>query len=81
MNHEGMGEPLYRKEIASCFDRWIHVMHVDKVKFNPAFISTKHGKGLFGMSQHMGRFVVSTTTMHQDLANNQQIKVRPRFLY
>lgn len=63
MSLESMGEPFNQEEIASRFHRWIQLMHPDKVKFNPKFIAIKHEKVLFGMSKHMGRFVVSITTI------------------
>lgn len=72
MSLEIMGEPLHHEEIASIFHRWIALMHPDKVKFNPKFIHFNDGKVLFGMEKHMGRFVVSITTIHHDLADNQQ---------
>ena len=67
-----MREPLHQEAIASTFYRWIQLMHPDKVKFNPKFIASNDEKVQFGMSKHMGRLVVPLTTIHQDLAKNQQ---------
>jgi hypothetical protein len=67
--------PLNQKEIASCFYRWIQLIHPEKVRFNPKFIESNQEKVHFGMSKHMGRLVVSITTIHHDLADNQQKKL------
>jgi len=72
MSLDRMGEPLHHEEIASIFYRWIQLMHPDKVLFNPKFIASNDEKVQFGMSKHMGRLVVSITTIHHDLADNQQ---------
>jgi hypothetical protein len=77
MNPESTGEPLNQMEIASRFHQWIRLMHPDKVKFNPKFIAIKHENVLFGMSKHMGRFVVSITTLLHDLANNPNKTIPP----
>ncbi|MBM3164177.1 MAG: hypothetical protein FJZ80_01840 [Bacteroidetes bacterium] len=70
-----MSDPLHQEAIASIFYRWIQLMHPDRMKFNPKFIASDKEKVVFGMTKHMGRFVVSITTMHHDLAQNQPKKL------
>lgn len=78
MSLERMREPLHEKEIASSFYRWIQLIHPDKVRFKPRFIASNEKKVQFGMSKHMGRLVVSITTIHRDLTDNQQKKFNQR---
>lgn len=78
MSLERMREPSHEKEITSSFYRWIELIHPDKVRFKPRFIASNEKKVQFGMSKHMGRLVVSITTIQRDLTDNQQKQFNQR---